>query len=357
MRVLPHAIFLEERDDLEITAIPTTEDWSAGDYVGLAGLHHVTAITGTASENVAFYTRALGMRLVKRTVNQDDVAAYHLFYADAAGRAGTDVTFFDWPHAGADRRGAGTVGAIALRVEGRALGGWVERLERLGIPHEGLVERDGRRVLAFTDAEGQRLELVADEGAALPAGTPWEGGGVAAADGVRGLHGATLTVARMAPTEWALTEVMGFRRRDVEEKPPPGVAQVGVFETGPGGPGAEVRVHVPVNDLPGQPGRGGVHHVAFRTASVERQDAWRRRIESAGLGVTPLIDRFYFSSIYFREPGGVLFEIATDGPGFATDEPLEHLGEGLALPPFLEPRRAEIEAGLRPIDPLPGRYS
>jgi len=342
---------------VEITSIPTTEDWSAGDYVGLAGLHHLTAITGTASENVAFYTQALGMRLVKRTVNQDDVRAYHLFYADAEGRAGTDVTFFDWPYAAANRRGAGTIDAMALRVGGSAVDWWAGRLDRLGIAHEPAVEREGRRVLAFTDPEGQRLELVSDDGAALPAGTPWEGGGVAARMGIRGLYGTTLTVAHLEPTERVLTEVLGFRRRDVDEEPRAGVGRVAVFETGPGGPGAEVRVQVLRDPACGEAGRGGVHHVAFRTASVERQRGWRRRIESAGLSVTPLIDRFYFSSIYFREPGGVLFEIATDGPGFATDESLEHLGEALALPPFLEPRRDEIEAGLRPIQSLAGRYS
>jgi len=342
--------------DTVISSIPRDEDYSGGDYVGLAGLHHVTAITAQAAENVAFYTEALGMRLVKKTVNQDDVRAYHLFYADENGRAGTDVTFFDWPFAEPTRRGQGTIDAIALRVAGDSIDWWAKRFRQLGVAHKPAGERDGRRVLAFTDMEGQRLELVADESATLPPGTPWGGGPVPAATGVRGLFGVTLTVAKLDSTARVLTEVMGFRPVARSEQASAGLAHVAVFETGPGGPGAEVRVEVPRNAGPGQPGRGGVHHVAFRTSSVERQRAWRQRIESAGLQVTPLIDRFYFSSIYFREPGGVLFEIATDGPGFATDEPIEHLGERLALPPFLEPRRAEIEAGLRPIEPAVTRY-
>lgn len=341
--------------DLE-ASIPRDEDYSGSDYAGLAGLHHVTAITANASENVAFYTEGLGMRLVKKTVNQDDVSAYHLFYADEHGRAGTDVTFFDWPFTAPTRRGTGTIDAIALRVPGGSLDWWTQRFEQLGVAHEPARERGARRVLPFTDLEGQRLELVVDEGAALPPGTPWSGGPVPPGVGVRGLFGVSLSVANLDPTAWVLTEVMGFRRLPSSEEPSGEFEQLAVFETGPGGPGAEVRVEVPRDRVRGRPGAGGVHHVAFRTSSVERQQAWRRRIESAGLQVTPLIDRFYFSSIYFREPGGVLFEIATDGPGFATDEPIERLGESLALPPFLEPRRAEIEAGLRPIEPAVGRY-
>lgn len=327
------------------------------DYAELAGLHHVTAITGQAAENVAFYTEGLGLRLVKKTVNQDDVSAYHLFYADGRGSAGTDVTFFDWPLSAQTRRGSGTIDAIALRAPGDSLGWWGERFKRLGIAYSPPVERDGRRVLAFSDREGQRLELVADEGATLAPGTYWSESPIPQAMSIRGLFGVSLTVGELDLTAWALTEVMGFRRQPGGEDPSGEFRQVAVFETGPGGPGAEVRVRVPSNPAQGRPGRGGVHHVAFRTSSVERQRAWRQRVESAGLQVTPLIDRFYFSSIYFREPGGVLFEIATDGPGFATDEPMEHLGERLALPPFLEPRRAEIEAGLRPIEQLVGRYS
>jgi glyoxalase family protein len=234
---------------------------------------------------------------------------------------------------------------------------WAERFRRLGIAHDPVGERDGRALVAFTDPEGQRLELVADDGAALDPGTPWGGGPVPAEVGIRGLFGVTTTVADLEPTAWVLTDVMGFRRRADEAGASGDLSRVAVFEAGPGGPGAELRVQVPRHPVRGRPGHGGVHHVAFRTASVERQRAWRERIVAAGLEVTPLIDRFYFSSMYFHEPGGVLFEIATDGPGFATDEPVERLGERLALPPFLEPRRRAIEAGLRPIEPVRGRYS
>ena len=315
----------------------------------LGGLHHVTAITTSASENVAFYTEVLGMRLVKKTVNQDDVSAYHLFYGDELGRAGTEVTFFDWPHLriAPNHAGAGEVSATELRVPGReALGWWAEWLEGFGVAHSGVEERGGRPFLAFTDPEGQRLRLVDDGGSGVAGGVPWEGSPVPREVGIRGLGAFELTVRDLGLTAWVLTEVMGFRRSD--EYAEDG-ARVVVFEVGPGGAGAEVRVV----ERPGAPqahlGRGGVHHVAFRTPDDEEHAAWRERIRAAGLGVTPRIDRYYFRSIYFREPGGVLFEIATDGPGFATDEDAEHLGERLSLPPFLEGRREEIEARLEPI--------
>ncbi|MDQ6773334.1 MAG: ring-cleaving dioxygenase [Candidatus Dormibacteraeota bacterium] len=323
----------------------------------LGGLHHVTAITADASRNVAFYTRALGMRLVKRTVNQDDVSAYHLFYADAGGRPGTDLTFFDWSFAAPNRPGVGTVDRTSLRVPGASLGWWSDRFERLSIPHEPVFRRRGGGVLAFADPEGQRLELVADDGAVLPGGEPWTGGGVPPEHGVRGLFGVTLCVAAMEPTERILTQVMGFRRIPDEEPAEPGRGFVALFEVGPGGPGAEVRVLVPAAAEGGHPGRGGVHHVAFRTPTVATQELWLEKLHAARVATTPLIDRFYFSSLYFREPGGVLFEIATDGPGFAVDEPAGSLGQSLALPPFLEPRRREIEAGLRPIAEPTGQYA
>jgi len=321
----------------------------------LGGLHHVTAVTSNASRNVAFYTNVLGMRLVKKTVNQDDVSAYHLFYGDEVGRAGTEMTFFDWSMAGAHRPAAGMVGATAFRVPNRAaLDRWVARLEAHDVPHAGIVERAGRAVLAFADPEGQHLELVDDSGSSdgqgVPPGIPWVKSPVDPAWGIRGLEGVTLTLKNLAQTEAVLTEVMGFSKvGDYQE----GGYRAATFEVGPGGPGAEVRL-VERPDLPfgRQAGAGGVHHVAFRTPNDEEHTAWRERLARAGLGVTPVIDRFYFRSIYFREPGGVLFEIATDGPGFATDEDVNHLGEALALPPFLESRRAEIEAGLKPIQPI-----
>lgn len=314
----------------------------------IGGLHHVTAITGDAPGNLTFYRGGLGMRLVKRTVNQDDVAAYHLFYADGRGTPGTDLTFFDWPLTPVHRPGVGTIGPISLRVaDVAALDHWAGRLDRLGVAHGPIGEPDGLPSISFTDPEGQRLELVA---AGAPAdGAAWAEGPVAEAHQVRGLHAVTLTEARLDPTAALLVDVLGFRAAG-ERALPAGAHQV-TFEVGRGGPGTEVRVVLPgAGAVRGQPGTGGVHHVALRVADAATQEAWRRVLEAAGLGVTPVIDRFWFRSIYFREPGGTLFEIATDGPGFAADEAPEHLGESLVLPPFLEGRRAQIVAGLRPLE-------
>ncbi|HEY3108556.1 MAG TPA: ring-cleaving dioxygenase [Chloroflexota bacterium] len=308
----------------------------------LGGLHHLTAVTGNPPANVAFYTDVLGLRLVKKTVNQDDVSAYHLFYGDEVGRAGTEVTFFDWSHLAPTARGSGAVTATALQVPDRAaLDWWAAHLAEHGVAHSP-AERAGRAALAFEDPEGQRLELVDASGGSL-GGRPWSGSPVPPEVAVRGLHAVALTVRQLEGTAWLLTEVLGFRQREVAAD---GTV---IFETGPGGPGAEVRVLVQPDLPPEQLGTGGVHHVAFRAPDDETHARWRWHLARQGVGVTPVIDRYYFKSIYFREPGGVLFEIATDGPGFATDEDPAHLGEHLSLPPFLEPRRAAIEAGLRPI--------
>jgi glyoxalase family protein len=317
----------------------------------LGGLHHVTAVTTEASENVAFYTEVLGLRLVKKTVNQDDVSAYHLFYGDEIGRPGTEVTFFDWPHLriAPNHAGAGEISATELRVTDRdALAFWSERLAEFGVRHGDIEERDGRSLIAFTDPEGQRLRLVDDGGAddGVPGGVPWEGSPVPQEAGIRGLGAVELTVGALEPTAWVLTEVLGFRKAGEYVH---GGGRLVVFEVGLGGPGAEVWVVEKSGAPRAHLGRGGVHHVAFRTPDGDEQRAWRERISEAGLGVTPQIDRYYFRSIYFREPGGVLFEIATDGPGFTADEDAAHLGEKLSLPPFLEGRREEIEARLEPI--------
>lgn len=321
----------------------------------LGGLHHITAVTGNAAGNVSFYTRVLGMRLVKKTVNQDDVTAYHLFYGDEIGHAGTELTFFDWPDAGVNRDGTGMIAAIALRAPDRAsLTRWVSRFDELGVAHGEIEERAGRATLPFTDPEGQRLELVApaDGEEGTPGGTPWAGSPVPPEDQIRGLHAVRLVVSRLAPTTRILTETMGFRpagqyalaASDGEPE-----RTVHVFQTGVGGPGTEVHLEERPELSRGRVGIGGVHHVAFRTPNDDEQRTWRERLVLSGVRATQVIDRFYFHSVYFREPGGVLFEIATDGPGFATDEDPAHLGEQLALPPFLEPHRARIEAGLRPL--------
>ena len=317
----------------------------------LGGLHHVTAITGDAPLNLAFYTKTLGMRLVKKTVNQDDVSAYHLFYADAKGSPGTDLTFFDWPNTPPNRPGAASIAPIALRVGDRAaLDWWQTRFDAEGVTHGEIAQRNDRAYLPFADPEGQQLELVADGGA--PGGPPWSASPVPAEHQVKGLHGVTLTSLRPQATVDVLVGAMGFRATGERELPGGGVEHF--FEVGPGGPGAEVILSIPTQVGPAQQGRGGVHHVAFRVPDDQTHSSWREHIAGAGLRPTPVIDRFYFKSIYFREPGGVLFEIATDGPGFAADEPEEHLGERLALPPFLEPDRERIEAGLIPLGlPVP----
>jgi glyoxalase family protein len=318
----------------------------------LGGIHHVTAVTGDAAGNVAFYTDALGLRLVKKTVNQDDVSAYHLFYGDEIGHPGTEITFFDWSGIGPHVPGAGTISSTAFRVPNQeALDWWVRRLRELGVAHEGVERRDSRSTLRFTDPEGQRLELVHDEDEGVAGGTPWQESPIPREAFIRGLDSVELTLRSLAPTSRVLTNFMGFRQAEEYEE---GGQKVVTYEVGPGGPGARVRlVERPDLRIHRFVGSGGVHHVAFRTPDEEEHAAWRDQLAAAGLAVTPVIDRYYFKSIYFREPGGVLFEIATDGPGFATDEDAAHLGERLSLPPFLEGQRHQIEANLRPI-PLAG---
>jgi len=316
----------------------------------LGGIHHVTAVTGDAPGNVAFYTDTLGLRLVKKTVNQDDVSAYHLFYGDEIGNPGTEMTFFDWSGIGPHVPGAGTISSTAFRVpDHEALDWWDRRFRELDVAHEGIEERGGRATLRFTDPEGQRLELIHDKAEGVPGGTPWEESPVPREAFIRGLDSVELTLKSLTPTSTVLTDFMGFHQAEEYRE---GDQKVATYEVGPGGPGARVRLlerpDLPVHRFVGS---GGVHHVAFRTPDEEEHAEWRERLARAGLAVTPVIDRYYFKSIYFREPGGVLFEIATDGPGFATDEDAAHLGERLSLPPFLEGRREEIEARL---DPIPG---
>jgi glyoxalase family protein len=313
----------------------------------LTGIHHLTAISAKPRENLAFYTGLLGMRLVKKTVNQDDVSAYHLFYADGKANPGTDLTFFDFP-AAPERRGSNSISRTGLRVAGeKSLGYWRDRLKKAGGHSGDVVEADGRLTLPFEDKEGQRLVLVDDGGAG--SASPWEKSAVPAEHQIRGLGPIVLNVHDLARTAQVLTGVMNMRR--VRDYPAPDAeARINVFAMGEGaGPAAELHV-IEGAELPeARQGAGGVHHVAFRTPNEEQYHAWARRLNELGIRNSGAIDRFYFRSLYFREPNGILFEIATDGPGFATDEPMETLGEKLALPPFLEPRRAAIEAGLKPL--------
>jgi glyoxalase family protein len=312
----------------------------------LTGIHHLTAISAKPRQNLAFYTGLLGMRLVKKTVNQDDVSAYHLFYADGKANPGTDLTFFDFP-AAPERRGANSISRTGLRVAGEnSLGFWRNRLKQAGGVTGGFVEVDGRLTLPFEDTEGQRLVLSDDGGAG--SASPWEKSPVPAEHQIRGLGPIVLNVHDLSRTAEVLTGVMNMRRvRDYAA--PDAAALVHVFAMGEGGPAAELHV-IEQKDLPvARQGAGGVHHVAFRTPDDAQYQAWAQRLNQLGIRNSGEIDRFYFRSLYFREPNGILFEIATDGPGFATDEPMETLGEKLALPPFLEPRRAAIEAGLKPL--------
>lgn len=315
----------------------------------LNGLHHVTAVTGNAQANVDFYTQVLGMRLVKRTVNQDDVSAYHLFYGDELGHPGTELTFFEWSHMGPNRNGPGSIALTALRAPSRdALEWWARRLTEYGVEHQGLSKFHGHTLLYFTDPEGQQLALVDDGGA--PGGTPWPHSPVPAENAIRGLFASGLIVRQLEPTAFVLTEIMGYRQMAEYASANAAGGRTVVFGLGQGGAGKEIYVMEQPGQSYGQLGTGGVHHIAFRTPNKEEQAQWLERLHAAGVPTSGLVDRYYFQSLYFRIPGGILFEIATDGPGFATDEAPEHLGERLALPPFLEPRRAQIEAGLTPIE-------
>ena len=315
----------------------------------LRGLHHVTAVTADIRGNHDFYTNVLGMRLVKRTVNQDDVSAYHLFYADAVGSPGTDLTFFDWS-VPAERRGTRSIARTHLRVKGEStLEWWAQRLEEYGIPTSGVTERDGRVLVDFEDPEGQRLSLL-DDGGRGDAPVTWEGGSVPAEHQVRGLGPVVLSVPRLDRTEAVLTQVMHMRRIRDYAHPERPHDEVVVYEMGGGGPHAEVHVAVQPDLSPARPGAGGVHHVAFRTPDEGEYDAWVSHLDEMGIPNSGRVNRYYFKSLYFREPNGILFEVATDGPGFSVDEDAASLGEQVVLPPFLEPRREEIVPRLKPID-------
>ncbi|MDT7953700.1 MAG: ring-cleaving dioxygenase [Acetobacteraceae bacterium] len=312
----------------------------------LHGIHHLTAVSADASGNHAFYTRVLGMRLVKKTVNQDDTSAYHLFYADGVGSPGTDLTFFDWP-VGRERRGTNAIVRSGLRVAGRAaLEYWAARLDEAGAPHGDIGEVDGRLALTFEDPEGQRLALVDDKGVGLF--QPWTGSGVPEAFQIRGLGPITISVPELRPSDLFLTQVMAMRQVRSYAAPDAAGVTVQVYEMGEGGPAAELHVRVEPGLSPARSGAGGVHHVAFRVRDDEYA-YWVDRLQQQRIPSSGPVDRFYFRSLYTREPNGILYEIATDGPGFASDEPVEALGERLSLPPFLEPKRAAIERNLKPL--------
>lgn len=314
----------------------------------LTGIHHLTAISAAIRDNRHFYTQALGMRLVKRSVNQDDVTAYHLFYADAKGSPGTDLTFFDWP-AAPEHRGSRSITRTCLRVTGGdTLAWWAGRFTELHVRHGDITTRDGRLTLLFEDAEGQRLALV-DDGGAGDSPVAWDRSPVPANRQIRGLGPIVMTVPTIYPTDTLLTKVLNMRQVRDYADPDDAATHVHVFEMGQGGPHAELHVAVNSKMPAAQQGAGGVHHVAFRSPDAD-YDAWADRLNEFRIRNSGKVDRFWFRSLYVREPNGVLFEIATDGPGFGVDEDLATLGEKVVLPPFLEPGRRQILANLKAID-------
>lgn len=310
------------------------------DRVATPGIHHVTAIASDPGTNLEFYTGVLGLRLVKKTVNFDDPGTYHLYYGDGVGTPGTILTFFSFPGARRGVRGVGQATSTSFSVPEGSLGWWLERLERYGVPRDEPVERFDEEVLTFLDPDGLKLELVAHDGAGEVA--HWQEGPVPPERAIRGFHSVALTLGSTRPTADLLVEGLGLEAA--------GEAAGRSRFRGTAPIGARVDLIQSSGSSRGTVAAGTVHHVAFRVPSEEEQLAWRDQLIGAGLGVTPVRDRRYFRSIYFREPGGVLFEIATDPPGFTADETVQELGSSLKLPPWLEPHRGEIEAALPPIE-------
>jgi glyoxalase family protein len=308
----------------------------------VTGLHHITCIAGDPQENVDFYSGVLGMRLVKRSVNQDSPGTYHLFYADGEGHPGTDITFFPWPDMGPAKPGIGLAMEVSLAVPLGSLDYWASRLSEHGVAIGEIETRRQTSALSFTDVHGLPLSLheTSDERQF----TPWDGSPVPAAHQIRGLHSVRLWERDLATIAAFLTGVLGFVDLGIEDE----WTAFG-FEGGGSGKYLEIR-EIPDSER-GRWGVGGIHHVAWRVADVATELVVRERIERAHRRPTEVIDRFWFKSVYFLEPGGVLFELATDGPGFTVDEDPMTLGEHLVLPPWLESHRAEIEAALPPIRP------
>ncbi len=305
----------------------------------IPGIHHITVVAGDPQRNLDFYGGVLGLRLVKTTVNFDAPDVYHFYYGDEVGHPGTILTFFPFPNAPRGRRGTGTVDAIAFSIPSTSLGYWTERLVAHGLTGDVPSTRFGEQVISFADPDGLRLELIAHD---ADRRSGWTGGPVPAAHAIRGFHGATLLVRDAGPTARLLTETMGFRSIGEE-------GDRVRYATGEGGPGAEVDLVAAPGTPPGSVAAGITHHIAWRTPDQESELHWRRVLGAQGLDVTSVRDREYFRSIYFHEPGGVLFEIATDPPGFTIDESVAALGSGLKLPPWLESRRPQLERALPPL--------
>jgi glyoxalase family protein len=299
------------------------------------GLHHVTAIAGDPQRNLDFYVGLLGLRLVKRTINFDDPGTYHFYFGDAVGSPGTILTFFPWPAARRGRRGAGEVEATAFAIPPGSVDYWLERLQEYHVSAERVPERFGEDVIRLADTDGMLLELIAAKG--VEESRPWIEGPVPAERSICGIHSVSAAVQSHRETATLLTETFGYRL----------VQEMGNrfrFEAPDGGgPGKAIDLTLRPESPPGRLGAGSVHHIAFRVPDQAQHSAWREKLIDLGYEVSPMMDRVYFQSIYFREPGGVLFEIATDPPGFTKDESLDELGTSLRLPPWLEESRPKIE--------------
>ena len=307
------------------------------------GLHHVTAISGPAQENLDFYSGVLGMRLVKKSVNQDDPGTYHLFYADAEGHPGTDLTFFPWAHMAPPRLGHGLATEVSLEIPTGSMDYWTARVQHYGVSADAIENRFGDRVLPLTDPHGLRVALV-EPGQAPPRPfTPWDGGPVPGERQVRGLYGARTWQRETTPTDAFLVGSLGFERLGAAD----GWTRYGFRDAA-----GVLDVRAAADARRGAWGVGSIHHLAWRVSDDAHELTMRQQVIAGGGAPTPVIDRFWFKSVYFKEPGGVLFELATDGPGFAVDEAPAHLGETLVLPPWLEPSRPQIEGMLPPLKPV-----
>ena len=311
----------------------------------LKGLHHVTAITSSAEKIYEFYTYVLGMRLVKKTVNQDDIQTYHLYFTDDVGSPGTDMTFFDFPGIPKGVHGTNEIYKTSFRVpDDAALDYWVKRFDRLNVKHSGIKEQFGKKVLPFVDFDDQQYQLISDENnEGVAAGTPWQKGPIPLEYAITGLGPIFVRVNNFDFFKQMLEKVFFFREIDQE-------GSFHLFETGEGGNGAQVIVEYNVILPPARQGYGTVHHAAFRVEDKAELDEWMKHFAGFGLPNSGFVERYYFGSLYVNTAPQVLFELATDGPGFMGDEDYETLGEKLSLPPFLEPEREEIEKMVRPID-------
>ena len=305
----------------------------------IVGLHHVTAIASDPQRTLDFYAEVLGLRFVKRTVNFDDPGTYHFYFGDDIGSPGTILTFFPWPNASRGSLGVGETSAMAFSVPVGSLGFWENRLLAAGVPAESVGDRFGDQAISFGDPDGMRVEIIGHSRSGEPRAPRTSD--VPTEHAIRGFYGVTLCEAGYELTARVL-EKMGFQKTAEENNR-------FRFTAAGGALGSRVDLLVQPQLVYGRMGAGSVHHIAFRAPDDRVQLEWRELLSDVPLNVTPVLDRTYFHSIYFREPGGVLFEIATDPPGFAFDEPVEHLGEALKLPPWLEKHRSAIERVLPPI--------